>query len=187
MNLKHVFACIVAAAFASANAQAALVSPATSVTAAFDVTGLTPGDITHYGYQCTSICGPNGSGDPENFSPGAMVEVLFGATAGGGEFGSLIATQPVAFDIAGFTHTLGSGSINVGAVSTIFITFVYVDDVFGVTRLLLRIGDEEFLYSDAFEISPSEVPLPAALPLFLAGLAGLGFLNRTRRAAAIRR
>lgn len=55
------------------------------------------------------------------------------------------------------------------------ITFLYPDDQ-------LTPGFDIFSIDNlAFAAAPSEVPLPAALPFFLAGLGGVGFLGRRQK------
>lgn len=54
----------------------------------------------------------------------------------------------------------------------------------GILDIRLALGGERDWDFDwtSFEVEPSAVPLPAALPLLLAGLCALGFVTRRRRA-----
>lgn len=52
-----------------------------------------------------------------------------------------------------------------------------------LTNMWLSISNTEFGYADSFSggVAPAETPLPAALPLFAAGLGALGLLGRRRK------
>ena len=68
-------------------------------------------------------------------------------------------------------------------ISSIYLTFVYVDDQFDVSSLRLSINGE-LITGAVSELAVGEVPLPAALPLFIAGLAGMGAAARRKRKTA---
>jgi|GEM_PF-4202961 len=177
MNFKHVVFALGANLFAALSAQAAIVGPSTSVTASFDVSGVTPGQITAWGYRCSTTC----AGDTNLFDSGAQVLANFGTSAGADDIGSVLFTQPFGFDISNFNTPNGT-PIAVGSISTLFLTFIYVDDTFGVDSLRITFGDQNFSVN-AVQLDGT-VPLPAALPLFLAGLAGVRVASRRRKQAA---
>ncbi len=180
MKLGYLCAALAASLMAAGAASAAvLVSPGQSAVAAFNVSGLTPGTITSYGYGCSQpTCDGNQTGDPDNLASGASIQVSFGSTAGASDIASLVFANPFGFDITNFSTSV---NIPVGALSTIYLTFSFIDDVFAVDTLFLRLSGGNNMGVTASPLAP--IPLPAALPLFLAGLAGLGLTRATRRSS----
>ncbi|MEQ8935855.1 MAG: VPLPA-CTERM sorting domain-containing protein [Amphiplicatus sp.] len=118
----------------------------------------------------------------------AFDEVLPGQTAVAAGFSDLtISFMQDAIEIGSFVLTNPDGtSEGGGAVQTFMVTLISTAEVF------FSITGDAFLNSGAsladFNINlvanTSEVPVPAALPLMLAGIAGLGFASRKKRAVS---
>ncbi len=142
MNIAHPLIGLLALFLASPCAYAAKVSPTNSVTAEFDVTGVTPAAITRFGYACRSTCDVNASGDPKNLRGGAHILVKFGTTAGADDLGSFVFPIPHEVDLNNVNTSFGVSSFEpIGeSVTSVFMTFAYVDDEFYVDRMLLFIG-----------------------------------------------
>jgi hypothetical protein len=82
---------------------------------------------------------------------------------------------------AGFKYALGLRSRN----ETLNPDWVVVELPLGTTGGAWAIASGEQVLSSAnlYKMAVSEIPLPASLPLLLAGVAGLGFIGRRRFAA----
>ena len=121
----------------------------------------------------------------EGFADIAFDEILPGQTDVAAGFSDLtISFMQDAIDLGSFVLTNPDGTTDGGAaVQTFMLSLVSTADVF------LSITGNAFLNSGAslgdFNINlaatTSEIPVPAALPLMLAGIAGLGFAARKKR------
>ncbi|WP_425408507.1 VPLPA-CTERM sorting domain-containing protein [Hyphococcus sp.] len=185
MNIKVLLSGFVALLAATAGANAATVSATTSVTAEVDVSAVTPGNLRRYGYSCGATCSGSSSGNPDNLDAGASFLINFGTSAGADDLGSLVFTNPFMDDINNFASAAGLpvDGLALGSLSTLFMTFVFIDDEFAVGDMYIFI-DDNILNGTISELSVSDVPLPAALPLFLAGLAGVGAVARRKKKRA---
>lgn len=180
--LKSLIAGAAASFVLISGAYAATVSVNTSVVGEFDVTGIAAGTVSGYGYECGATCsGGNGSGDPDNLAASASILVNLGTSAGADDLGSRTFANTFGTDITDFGTGLGIAFP--GSLNTIYLTFVYVDDQFDVSSLRLSINGE-LITGAVSELAVGEVPLPAALPLFIAGLAGMGAAARRKRKTA---
>lgn len=144
-----------------------------------------------------------------NSPTGAGVNPTFGFLLAGGGSGTnsyVMGDSLGAFGISGFTGassgsgalfgigTSGGANVVVDAGASTLVPYV-VDSIarfagetfasLGITANDTRIVNlsNQDMITVIFGAAPSEVPVPAALPLFLAGLAGLGFAKRRRAKA----
>lgn len=87
-------------------------------------------------------------------------------------------------------EVFGLGGVSLGVFAQNGVGTTTLSDLVGaaiITRFsVMANGLDNFRISSiSFDLAPqSEVPLPAALPLFLAGLAGFGAISRKRKRAA---
>ncbi|MEZ5893999.1 MAG: VPLPA-CTERM sorting domain-containing protein [Parvularculaceae bacterium] len=104
---------------------------------------------------------------------------IFGRPFTGGDLSPNYAAHPSPFYAAGSSGS-GNGffTLSSGVGQTLVDQVVFRIFADNVTQIYELVIDTHFLYGKA-----SEVPLPAALPLFAAGLAGLGFAGRRRKKA----
>jgi PEP-CTERM motif len=181
--IAFVAACAVS--FAGAVAQAAFVTPTNSVTFAFDVSGLGDTTFTRFIWcgdqELSCFNSPTNTLD-EEFGPGATMQLDFGTIAGGGDIGTSFFTNSFSDGSDNFSTDLPPNQSILASLTTLFVTLIYVDDVYGATQLGLRFSGNNIIYGEM--LPPSEVPLPAALPLFLMGAAGLGFAGKRKRRLA---
>ena len=183
MFFKSTLSWLIAAVIISTSANAALVSPTTSAYASFDVSGLTPGEITGFATACIPSC-PLPEGDNSVYAIPAFGNFLvnFGTSAGSDDIGSRIFYNPFPMSVAGIQTTTSGSFVSIpDGISTIFATIIFVDSVFKSDEMKLFIDGQLVATSMTQEISASEVPLPAALYLFLAGIAGVGAATRHKR------
>ncbi|MBI1392963.1 MAG: hypothetical protein GC152_09510 [Alphaproteobacteria bacterium] len=87
-----------------------------------------------------------------------------------------------------FIEIFGLGGVSVGVFAQTDVGNYLLSDLVGAAIItgfsLTADGLDGFVISQiSFDTAPSEVPLPAAAPLFLAALAGAGLLGRRRRQA----
>ncbi|MEX6632162.1 VPLPA-CTERM sorting domain-containing protein [Hyphococcus lacteus] len=79
----------------------------------------------------------------------------------------------------------GLGGTSLGVFAQFHIGTFALSDLVGaaiITGFELTAEVDSFRISSiSFDLAPSEVPIPAALPLFLAGLAGVGAIGRKRK------
>ncbi len=188
-RVSQAIALALLASFTS-NANAAIVTPTNSVIISFDTSIFGPNfTIRTAGYNCFTTCSLSGV-SPEYFGPNASMQLDLGTTPGGSELASRIYTNQFGTPSRGIAGTIIGPPIPVtGSLSRVFLTLVYVDDVFGVDRALLGVvpfgaTTQQSLLSDALMQKP--VPLPGALPLFLFGLAALGLSKQRIRKMAQR-
>lgn len=183
MNFRA-FAIAIAVSIVSAvSAQAAMVTAATPVTFVFDTSGLGSSfDITSGNFQCTASCPAGNNVDaPEALAIGASLGFDFGTSAGGDDIATREYKNNFGFAITNVSGGIFGSDITVsGPLSLLYVTLFFVDDEYGVDSLSLY-NDQDALIG---QLVTSEVPLPAALPFFLAGLAGLGLGGRKRKQAA---
>jgi len=81
-----------------------------------------------------------------------------------------------------FTLSDGSGTValNAASLGVTGTKFVTISDVGVFNQVTFASDQRAFEYAN---VSASPVPLPAALPLLIAGVAGLGFFGRKRASA----
>jgi len=131
-----------------------------------------------------------GAKDTYNFSASSdfIIEFIFGGYAleGGGS----VAQSGFVKDNSGgsssnFALTTLNGLVNFAIMNPV------VTDITGGVSLLFAATAGDYIFSidgltDAatYDIRIKAVPIPAALPLFLAGMGSIGFLSRRRRKAA---
>ena len=180
MGYRAVALALLASFAMAAPAGAVLVTSTNSATFAFDTSGLGAAfTITNGGYDCTASC-PAGNNvpAPEALDTGATIQFDFGTTAGAADLGTILFTNPFGIPITNAAGGIfGAGGLAVtGPLATLFITMVFFDDDYGVDTLQIGTG--------LANLNGVLIPLPAALPLFLAGLAGLGLAGRRRKSAA---
>jgi len=185
MNIRVFIFALVASIVSAMSAQAALVTASTPVTFVFDTSAL--GDsfaINSGGFDCTSSCpaGPNIDA-PEALADGASMGFDFGSTAGGDDFGARSFTNNFGMSVTNASGGIfGGGTIVVsGPLALLYVTVFFVDDEFGIDYLAINIVGGGQIVGELLDGLP-DVPLPAALPLFLAGLAGLGLRSRKKAA-----
>lgn len=120
------------------------------------------------------------------FAPGSQLAPtdpkLFGTTATGLAVDNVVATLG-SFDAfsstatpAGFVSLGVNGSLALNLLSQLIVSgplFLYIGEV----------GDNGELAAGGIVVSQNPVPLPAALPMFLAGLAGMGVAKRRKQTA----
>ena len=104
--------------------------------------------------------------------------VGFSRSTGGGTGGADLLNGPDGFGAYDLTTSVGpstgSGSFLQWATSTAILT----------SGGILEFASASTQITFTAVVGVSDVPLPAAFPLFLAGIAGLGFMRRARKATA---
>ena len=105
----------------------------------------------------------------------------FGTSAGGDEIGTSLFVSTFSFAVNNVTSTLIPAQVILASLGTLFVTMVYVDDNYSASSLALELASGRRVGG---VLQVSDVPLPAALPLFLMGLAGLGFSKKRNRRLA---
>lgn len=181
MRFRTLALALLASFMTAASAEAALVTSTQSVTFAFDTSGLGAAfTITNGGYNCTASC-PAGQADPAALATTGTIQFDFGTTAGAADIATVLFANPFGFPITNAGGGIFGGGVPVaGPLSTLFITMVFVNDDYGVDTLTIGTGGVNI----NGVLLNGVIPLPAALPLFLAGLAGLGLTGRRRKSAA---
>lgn len=182
MRIRTVALALLASFMTAASAEAALVTSTQSVTFAFDTSGLGAAfTIINGGYNCTASC-PAGQADPAALDTTGTIQFDFGTTAGAADIATVLFPNPFGFPITNASGGIfGAAGVPVaGPLSTLFITMVFVNDDYGVDTLAIGTGEVNL----NGVLLNGVIPLPAALPLFLAGLAGLGLTGRRRKSAA---
>lgn len=107
---------------------------------------------------------------------------LFGTNGAGTAVDAAVATLG-AFDAFASTTT-PAGFISLGVNGSIIFNLLAPLNIVGPIYLYIgEVGDNGELAAGGITLSQTTVPLPAALPLFLAGLAGLGAARRRKAAA----
>lgn len=118
-----------------------------------------------------------------NSSPTPLtIKLPTAVTAFALDYGTLFSTSTVTFTLSnGFTTTFNP---SLGDLKTAFIGFISTDLFDTITFSVPT--DSSWVVEDVITASAavSATPLPAALPLFVSGLAGLGFLARRKRKQA---
>ena len=123
----------------------------------------------------------NDSGDPDDAAQGGMLSFMFDSLV---DILSLNAldinnNESISFSFYDEDDNLISSTSN-GATTTAdneYLEFLF--DVTGVKKLVVDLSGSGAIDDLVYDVS--EVPVPAALPLLLSGLAGLGFAARRKR------
>ena len=168
-----------AAALSAGTADAALVTPTSSASFVFDVTGLGPFSVSRTAYDCAADYFPCFDVDDLTLAVGATGGLDVGLSPGASDIASGNFINGFGYPIVGLSGGL-LPTFNVGAgVDRIYLTFRYVDDVYtaGVARIIVN---GQTLAGTEVRLIP--VPLPAAGLMLLAGLGALGALRARRRA-----
>ena len=157
-------------------AQAAVVTPTSSVTFEFDVSGLGAATFTSFSYSCSTfpLCNTGGG----RLLSGASFTMDFGTFAGGSDIGTSSFVNPFGFAI----NNVGAGLIPSQSVAamlnSVFVTFNYVDDAFGIDVANIRDSLGNITLGGTLI---SAVPLPAGMLLLVGALGGLGVVSRRAR------
>lgn len=158
----------------------------------FKVTGHSGESLTKLGFFSKTKC-PNPCLDDDWRNP--FNNVVFSYSVGterdGKDLGSGIIDFSEYDQISGFFGDVESLRLPDTFYVTMFLVAGSIDPVWpltleGRTNAFGYGGKGTFRGIEAlpYAPNPSEVPLPAALPLFMAGLAGLGIAKRRKKAAA---
>lgn len=180
----------------SAAAVALLAGPASAVSV---LTNLDPQPTTNFVDETPSLffiySGINQNDGPESNTYTLGVDALafpFGGTifvdgSTTGQSGSTAAPESALFDLGGTTFDLSDGSGNANLPQPITgSVFVPAGGTVDLTISFLNYSDTTpagISVDNIFLVpaDPAEIPLPASLPLLLAGLAGLGFMGARKR------
>lgn len=186
MRLNSIYAilAVVATWVAGSTAQAVPVTQTSSATFAFDFSSIgefNASSFTWCGYDPILCSGGGDSSEDQRLSGGASFQLNFGTTIGGADLGSRIFTNPSPSSADNFASILSPNVLLDASLDTVYVTLVFIDDIFGAEALRLVAGEQRVMGQ---LLPTSEVPLPAALPLFLAGAAGLSLTARKRKRAS---
>ena len=158
----------------------------------FKVTGHGGESLTKLGFFSQPNCAnPCLDADRRNPFNNVIFSYSVGTERDGKDLGSGIIDLSEYGEFSGFLDDVESLRLPDTFFVTMFLVGGSIDPVWplklsGRTNAFGYGGRGEFGGIDAlpYAPNPSEVPLPAALPLFMAGLAGLGIAKRRKKAAA---
>lgn len=165
-----------------APASAATVDAQNAVAFEFDLSTAGAINLNRFGYNCGACA------SEDRLLSGATMQIDFGSTLGAADIGTSTFANPFNFAISNVSAGLGGGVPVAGSVDSLFVTFRFVDDAFGVSSATLYHPSTGVLvgtFAGSVPASPvSPVPLPAGMVLMVSGLGGLAFLKRRKAARA---
>lgn len=182
MRIKTKILALLASFTFFGTAQAATVDAVTSLELDYAVTGTGGGDLTYVGLDSVYACEVF-TVDCANIFNDVIFEFAFGSSLNGDDLGTVIVDGTTAgVDLSGI-----GGVASLSGLPEMF--FVHASliggsvDAFTAITLAVEFGDRFFSFDPLQLEPPLETPLPAALPLFFAGIAGLGFTKRKKAGA----
>ena len=178
---RKILAAALLGCMAAGAAEAAVVDAQHDLTYVFDLSGDGDVEFNLSSWHCVVTCPGN---DSLMLDSGGTFKVNYGTTIGGSELGS----RQFKNGLTKGLNTLGGAFVTspvlsvAAAIDTLYATIVHVDDDFAVDHFRLAIG----AFGDGNDrvgvLYMPEVPLPASMPLLLAGLAAVAALARRRAA-----
>ncbi len=153
--------------------QASTVDASNSVSFEFDLSTTNAATFLSFGFSCGGCIGE------DRLLSGATMELDFGSSAGASDLGTAHFTNPFGFAINNVSAGLSPQPVIPAAISSLFVTFKFVDDAYGVTNASLYSSETGMIRNiSATDVPVAPVPLPAAMVLLATGLGALGFAAR---------
>lgn len=171
----------------SSGAQAVTVSAGNPAIFEIDLSSQGEVSFTHLEFSCYSCTGD------ERIQSRKRYQVDIGSTPGGNDIYSRTSINNFGHDVSNLTASIATGDGHGGIIfpsaaailDAVYVTFSFVDDVFGVeTASLIIPGGPRINYLHGEILPPTVVPLPAPALLLGGALLGLGVLARGKHAIA---
>lgn len=181
MSLRNLmFGLIGAVGVCGTSVAAATVGPSSNVVFEFDLSGEGELNINQTNYSCDA-CGNT----TLTLAVGATMRVKYGTSAGSADIATREFVNISPMELSGGVGLFSDPPFLISAdVDTLFATFEYVDDIYGVDQFIITETDLDVRFDRdriRLEGSLSTIPVPASLPLLLAGIGGLALIGRRRK------